>query len=131
MILSGSCALGGINPLKDDYTVSPDEVMYILTNENGLNGAGVLFYPDMQKRIGEILDDSYYVLPSSLHEVIIMPEKLSPDIRVLEAMVKDANKTVVELQDILSDRVFMFDREKNRMIEPGMPERHASERSAR
>ena len=131
VILSGSCDLGGINPLKDDYTVSPDEVMYILTNENGLNGAGVLFYPDMKKRIGEILDDSYYVLPSSLHEVIIMPEKLSPDIRVLEAMVKDANRTVVESQDILSDRVFMFDREKNRMIEPGMPERHASERSAR
>ena len=60
-----------------------------------------------------------------------MPEKSSPDIRVLEAMVKDANRTVVESQDILSDRVFMFDREKNRMIEPGMQERHASERSAR
>ena len=118
-LLCGSWTDGGINPLKDEYAACPDETMYILTNESGLNGAGVLFYPDMQKRLGEILRGSYYVLPSSLHEVIVMPEKSAPGLGELEDMVKSANRTVVEPQDILSDRVFMFDVEKGRLAEAG------------
>lgn len=118
-LLCGSWTDGGINPLKDEYAAGPDETMYILTNESGLNGAGVLFYPDMQKRLGEIFCGSYYVLPSSLHEVIVMPEKAAPGLGELENMVKNANRTVVEPQDVLSDRVFMFDVEKGRLAEAG------------
>ena len=47
------------------------------------------------------------------------------------AMVRDASRSVVDSKDVLSDKVFMYDRESNRLFEPKTPERSASERGER
>lgn len=119
------------NPMKDGFEVDPNLGMYVLTNTMQQNGASVLFYPDMQKRIGEILGKDYYVLPSSLHEVIIVPEGTGPTLKELQTMVKEANRTVVEPQEVLSDKVLYFDRERERLIEPKTKERDGEERGDR
>lgn len=131
VFMGRSCAEGGIDPLTEDFGKAADGMMYVLTNESSINGAGALFYPDVQTRIGEILGSSYYVLPSSRHEVIITPERNAPGVRELQALVRDVNRTMVEPRDILSDRVFLFDREKNRLMEPAAMERRVDERSSR
>lgn len=46
-------------------------------------------------------------------------------------MVRDASRSVVDSKDVLSDKVFMYDRESNRLFEPKTPERSASERGKR
>lgn len=46
-------------------------------------------------------------------------------------MVRDASRSVVDSKDVLSDKVFMYDRESNRLFEPKTPEKSASERGER
>ncbi len=108
------------NPVPDT------EGMFILSNPEYYRGAGALFYPDMQKRIAEHFGRNYYVLPSSLHEVLILPEKEGLIPEFLECMVKEINKTKVEREDFLSDKVLYYDREKEqlRIALPEEPQRN-------
>lgn len=105
--------------------------MYTLTNSSTNLGAAVLYYPDVQKRIGDMLQNSYYVLPSSIHELMILPCSVNDNPEFLRKMVKEANETVVNPQEVLSDRVFMYDREKERLVEPKVLERTGEERGER
>ena len=105
--------------------------MYTLTNSSTNLGAAVLYYPDIQKRIGDMLQNSYYVLPSSIHEVMILPCSVNDNPEFLRKMVKEANETAVNPQEVLSDRIFMYDREKERLVEPKVLERTGEERGER
>lgn len=84
--------------------------MYVLTNKSATFGASAMFYPDVKERIAEILGEGYFALPSSLHEMILVPDSSGVEIRQLQEMVREANRTVVEPKDILSDNVFHFSR---------------------
>lgn len=108
----------------------PDS-MYTLTNSSTNLGAATLYYPDVQKRIADMLQNSYYVLPSSIHEVMILPCSVNDNPEFLRKMVREANETVVNPQEVLSDRVFMYDREKERLVEPKTLERNGEERGER
>lgn len=119
-----------LNPMSRDFCI-PEDNMYVLSNESGHLGAVVMYYPDMQKRIGELVGMNYYVIPSSTHEVIIVPDKGEIGHRELVDMLKGANESVVEPKDRLSDRVLKFDIEKNRLFDPGTQERATDERSMR
>ena len=105
--------------------------MYTLTNSSTNLGAAALYYPDIQKRIGDMLQNSYYVLPSSIHELMILPCSVNDNPEFLRKMVKEANETVVNQQEVLSDRIFMYDREKERLVEPKTLERSGEERGER
>ena len=130
-MLTGGNLLEQRNPMKPDFEIDPNLGMYVLSNTATMNGASAIFYPDMAKRIGDLLEQNYYVLPSSIHETIIVPENTGPTLKDLQMMVKDANATVVEPRDVLSDKVLFFDRERNRLIEPKARERAGDERGDR
>ena len=85
--------------------------MYLLTNKSGLNGAAALFYPGIRQKIGHLLGKDYYVLPSSLQELIIVPERDGISAPDLKAMVTTANRSVVMPENVLSDNVFKYDRD--------------------
>lgn len=119
-----------MNPLSKGFSLQQDE-MYVLSNESGQLGAVVLFYPEMQKRLGELVGMNYYVLPSSTHEVIIVPDRGEIGLNEFIGMVKGANRDVVAPKDVLSDRVFKFDIERNKLYEPAALERRGDERSMR
>lgn len=89
--------------------------LYVLTNTAVHWGAGALFYPGMQEKIAEQFGRNYYVLPSSLHEVMIVPEK--PGIRdgKLEQIVQRINREKVSRENFLSNKVLFYDREKGRL----------------
>jgi hypothetical protein len=106
-----------INLLDRDEPVAPEDIgsMYVLTNASGSLGAAALFYPDVKEKTGEILGSDYYILPSSIHEVILVPDAAGIDKKELCDMVKQANRTVVEPQDILSDNVYHYSRDDRRL----------------
>ena len=99
-----------VNLLNRDEPLNPDEVggMYVLTNKSGSLGAAALFYPDVKEKTAELLGRDYYILPSSIHEVIIVPDSMDIKAKELCDMVKQANRTVVEPNDILSDQVYHY-----------------------
>jgi len=104
----------GENLMKRSEQLPPEDVsnMYILSNENGTLGSAALFYPGTREHIAEILGEGYSVLPSSQHEVLIIPDSAGVETEKLCEMVRQANQSVVEPKDVLSDNVFHYDRDE-------------------
>lgn len=86
--------------------------MAVLTNQECVNGAAVLFYPKVLEQIGEQMQGSYFILPSSVHETILLPDDGSFHLKDLENMVRDINRSEVNPKDQLSDTVYRFDAEE-------------------
>ena len=83
--------------------------MFCLSNAQKMNGASLLLQEDIRKQIGECLGSDYFVLPSSIHEVLILPDNGLFEVPELNAMVKEVNETQVERQEQLSDKVQFCD----------------------
>lgn len=96
---------------------SPDKInygeMFVLSNPNRNDGAAVLAYPDLLKQVDGKFDGGCYILPSSIHESIVVPKRLGMSPKELGMMVREVNAAEVEREEILSDRVYEFDRERN------------------
>ena len=101
-----------VNLLDREEPIAPEDIggMYVLTNASGSLGAAALFYPDVKEKAAELLGSDYYILPSSVHEVILVPDAPGITEKELCDMVKQANRTVVDEKDILSDNVYHYSR---------------------
>lgn len=106
-----------VNLLERDEPISSENVsgMYVLTNASRSLGAAAMFYPDVKEKAAEIIGGDYYILPSSCHEVILVPDTLEVKAKDLCEMVKEANRTVVEDKDILSDNVYHYSKDERRL----------------
>lgn len=89
-----------------------EDALYVLSNHLRSFGAAAVLYPGCLCEIGEYLGEDYYVLPSSVHEMIIIRESAAPGRRALSAMVTDINATQVEKEEVLSNQAYYFDRMK-------------------
>ena len=97
-----------LNEKLDMETV--ENPMFCLTNESKMNGASLLLQEDIRKQIGECLGSDYFVIPSSVHEVLILPDNGIFQVPELNAMVQEVNETQVERQEQLSDKVQFCDK---------------------
>ena len=82
--------------------------MYVLTNRSRSLGAAVILFDRVLTEVGERLGEDFYILPSSVHEVIIIPSGFALPKEELEHMVREINETQVLPQEILSDRVYYY-----------------------
>lgn len=87
---------------------------YVLSNEMRVFGAVGMFITDEISDLAEVYGRSLYILPSSVHEVFIIPD-FGQEKEYLESVVRDANDNVVKGKDILSDSVYYYDFEKKRI----------------
>lgn len=105
-----------MNAVVEELTGMPvyeeDDVLYVLTNCIRSFGAASILYRDRLKYIGEYLQENYYILPSSVHEVILVPESIAPFRGTLNKMVEEINETQVEEEEILSDHAYYYDCKK-------------------
>ena len=79
---------------------------FVLTNSRFFWGAGALFYPGIMKQIRQLLASDYYVLPSSVHELILLRVE-DQDPQQLAELVRSANKSVVREDEILADDLYI------------------------
>ena len=86
-----------------------DEKMYVATVPDKIQGAGVLAYENFMDQAAERVGGSFYILPSSLHEVLLVPDNGDMGLQELESMVRDVNATQVSPEDRLSDNVYHYD----------------------
>ena len=120
----------GIQP--DDpraFMLPPEEEnpsMYVLSNADKLNGAAAILDSKTMENISEKLGGDFIVLPSSIHETIVLPVTEDMDHHTLEAMVQDVNAGQVAPEERLSDHVYMYDsQEKELVLADKMEERQA------
>ena len=85
---------------------------YVLTNPQKVFGAVVLLDGSTLKEIGDKLECDFIVLPSSLHESIIIPADVSAAYQELAEMVTDINRNVVSIEERLSDHVYLYGRKE-------------------
>lgn len=98
---------------KTTWHPEPAETsMLCLTNNNLGNGASMILQEDIMKQVGEIIGSDFYVLPSSIHETLLVPDIGIVDTAGLSRMVREINETNEELCDKLSDKVQYYDRAK-------------------
>ncbi len=82
--------------------------LYVLTNRDGVDGATCLVYDDLLERIGRRLGGEYYILPSSIHETLILPKDCGAQREELQRLVREVNKGVVDAMEVLSDEVYSY-----------------------
>ena len=97
--------------------IQSDDIMFVLTNSLRSFGAICILYEDVLFHIGNLLRENYYILPSSIHEVIIIPESQAPCKETLNEMITEINETQVEIEDVLSDHVYYYNREKKELLQ--------------
>ena len=87
--------------------------MFVLTNGERMNGASLILHDDILETIGAMIHSDYYVLPSSCNEVIILPAFIDLTVPEMLSMVREANATHVEPEELLSDKVQYYSREEH------------------
>ena len=99
-----------------DFDQLGDIPLYVLTNRLRLFGASCMLYPKLLAYIGQTLDSDYYILPSSLHELIIIPAKDMSELRELSQMVDHINENDVITEEVLSDHAYYYERETEEVL---------------
>ncbi len=89
--------------------------MYVLTNQAKLNGASVMLYSQKIGELAEELGTDLLILPSSVHEVLLLPDDSEHDF--YRQMVREVNETQVEPEEVLSDHLYRYDRKKAKIEE--------------
>lgn len=110
--------IAGTAPTDNDEKVceyTGEDILYVLTNSSRVNGAACILYDNLLKKFANDVHSDLYILPSSVHEVIIVPKKNAFDKSELADMVREVNEQGVSQDEILSDNVYEYNR-KNGLI---------------
>lgn len=98
--------------MGDDFPIEmmeADDMMYVATTECKSMGAGVIAYPGFIEKAAEKVNGDFYLLPSSLYEVLLVPDRGCRSYHELESMVREVNETQVSPEERLSDNVYHYD----------------------
>ena len=110
------------NLIENDEIPSPEDVgivTYIATNKTGFHGAAVAAYPEFCEQAAEKLGGSFFMLPSSVHEFILIKDDGRQKAKDLNKMIRNVNETVLEPRDFLSNQCYHYDA-KTKVLETGV-----------
>ncbi len=82
--------------------------MYVATNRKMLNGATVLTMKDKLREFGKVIGTDYYVIPSSVHELILLGRNDSKNVCDIDEMIREVNETQVGPDDVLADHAYLY-----------------------
>lgn len=88
---------------------------YVLSNDAKMNGATVMLYPNLLQEIGEATGSNFFILPSSIHELILVKDSGEMSAEEFQRMVMEINRTQVEPEEVLSDEVYCYDYEEQKL----------------
>ena len=95
-----------------------DEMMTIASTKDMNHGAGIIAYETFMEQAAERVGGDFYVIPSSIHELILVPDNGQLRLEELKDMVLQVNATEVQPEDKLTDSVYHYDA-KNKIFELG------------
>lgn len=101
---------GAGDDFNNQFSAADGFEMLVITNKSNTFGASAILYPGMLEKLRERLGNEFYILPSSVHEVLAVPAGRS-DAECLAEMVRSINNTELDYDDRLSDHVYRYDAE--------------------
>ena len=96
--------------------------MYILTNDICVNGATTVLDKESLAQAREMIGEDFFIMPSSIHECILVPEREAMDKNGLAQLVYEVNREVLSETDFLSDTVYHYDGETREITMLNPPE---------
>lgn len=93
--------------------------MYLLTNCVKIHGATCILYPKLLQQLAELLEDNLILLPSSIHEFLILPEKIMKQgytLQDFKEMICEANETSLTDDEVLSDHAYIYLRHSRTIV---------------
>lgn len=90
--------------------------LYVLTNEQKNQGAACILYEGMLEKIAKDLGGSFYMIPSSIHEVILFKENGDEDTGALHRLIREVNQKHLSEEEILSDYPYYYDVKAKKLV---------------
>lgn len=107
--------------IQNEMTKMQDEIpMYVLSNEQNYFGASVLYYPGVLKEISKRFQSDLIILPSSIHEVIVLPVNGKEQFDEMNEMIKEINKDQVADEEVLSDHLYYYNHSTEKLMIPSL-----------
>ena len=94
-----------------DKEAEYDVPLYVLTNRHRTDGAVCILYPNLLKDFSEALGSNFYIIPSSVHEVLFLPADNTDKNAEIREMIREVNDTQLVPEEILSYSLYYYDRE--------------------
>lgn len=91
--------------------------LYVLTNREKMFGASAMLYSEKMKKLADELHTDLLILPSSTHEVLLLPDDQARGYDFYKEMVREVNTTQVDPEEILSFNLYRYDRGKGEIEE--------------
>lgn len=107
--------LGGVIGTAPEFPEDAPE-QYVLTNVGGCYGAAGMLRGDILESFAGQAGGNFYILPSSIHELVLVPETPTINAECLKEMVKEVNGAAVAREEWLSEDVYYYDREKREVM---------------
>lgn len=105
--------------VDNSLPLSSELQINVLTNQIKIHGATCITYPGLLKHLADTFEDNLIVIPSSIHEVLIIPESTTPEQYTLQdynEMIVDINETQLTDDEILSDHAYIYLRADEKII---------------
>lgn len=90
--------------------------MMILSNAARLHGAACMLYPGVLVKMADRTGGDFFILPCSVHEVILLPDTGHEYVGALKRIVREVNGTAMAPEEILSDSLYRYDRAQGRVM---------------
>ena len=110
-----ACVKNLLDENTTEFGLSSHETAYVLTNMENQYGASMITQPEVLNKLNQLFPEGFYVLPSSVHEVLIVPDNGEVEPRRLGEMEREVNRAEVKREEVLSDRVYRYDKEKHQI----------------
>ena len=101
---------------NDNFCTSGGSDMYVLSNASKIFGASCILYQNLLHHLSDHFSSSFYLLPSSIHEVILIPTGDSSCLSQFTQMVQEVNETQLRAEEVLSDHAYYYDRSKKALM---------------
>lgn len=101
--------LNEISDVRGEGVPARDIPLTVLTNERRIHGAACILYPEILSRLGEKCGKGIYIIPSSIHEVLLLERSEEEKPAKLKKMICEVNRTHLAPEEVLSDNLYLYD----------------------
>lgn len=100
-----------------DKVQQEKELFYVLSNSGCMNGAAVLFYKGELQRAASQLETDFAIIPSSVHEILLVPMNEETNIQELKELLHLVNMKEVSVEERLSENIYLYRRDRGYLEE--------------
>ena len=106
------------------------DFMYVISNDNGINGANVFLNDEFMDSVSKQMNGDFYILPSSIHELICFKASDNVHVEELERLVQEVNYSQVAPEERLSDHVYKYDYNRHEIYRADQEQKRMEELNA-